>query len=58
MVYRLMCLCFVWERVVRLQCEIMFALETKCVCVCVYVCQLDIGLCEGVCSLCAVTECL
>jgi len=30
MVYRLMR--FVWERVVRLQCEIIFALETMCVC--------------------------
>lgn len=52
MVYRLMCLCFVWERVVRLQSEIIFALETEYVCVCVFkpagltlVC-----LCEGVCS--------
>jgi len=50
MVYRLMR--FVWERVVRLQCEIIFALETVCVRVCVCICMPArltlVCLCEGV----------
>jgi len=46
MVYRLMR--FVWERVVRLQCEIIFALETMCVFICMPASLTLVCLCEGV----------